>query len=213
MEYLNYEGLKHYHSKVKQLVDERIDTVTELKKYKAGENIVINDNTITAVIPEDELITNSQINALFLGAHYTVDLNGQWELSTTIPNPDSGVYDGVYQSFAHKGQDSTIDIMYIDIIGYETFKLYIRSNGESSYDYVVVSKLDTALSTASNSSHSSVYAHTDDKATSNTSINGYTLVEFTNIDGGAHRISVGYYKDSSQNSNDDRGYVLIPKNQ
>jgi hypothetical protein len=27
---------------------------------------------------------------------YTVDLNSQWELSSTILNPDSSLYDGVY---------------------------------------------------------------------------------------------------------------------
>jgi hypothetical protein len=35
------------------------------------------------------------------------------------------------------------------------------------------------------------------------------LVEYTNIDGGTHDINITYRKDSSVNSGDDRGYLLI----
>jgi hypothetical protein len=68
---------------------------------------------------------------------------------------------------------------------------------------------------------SKVYAHTRGKQNSNTSLNGYTEVSFnfnlnpnyiSNSDG-SYTIQVIYRKDSSQHSNDDRGYVIIPKNQ
>ena len=36
------------------------------------------------------------------GGTYTVNLNGQWEKTTVISNPDSTLYDGVYQSSANK---------------------------------------------------------------------------------------------------------------
>ena len=41
----------------------------------------------------------------------------------------------------------------------------------------------------------------------------YKLVKFNNIDGGEHRITIVYRKDSSVDSGDDRGYVLIPIDQ
>ena len=146
------------------------------------------------------------------GGTYTVNLNNAWQLSTTITNPDSTLYDGVYQSYANKGVHNSGDIMYIDIEGLESFKLYIRSYAESSWDYIMVSQLDKTLTYNSSYSDTSlVKAHTRGNQNSGTSINSYTLVEFTGIDGGKHRISIIYRKDSSSNSGDDRGYVLIPK--
>lgn len=145
---------------------------------------------------------------------YSVELNGQWELSTTITNPDNNVYDGVYQSYSNKGVHNSAAVMYIDIENYENFKIFIRSYAESSYDYVMVSQLDTTITSGSSYSNTTlVKAHTRGKQSSTTSISGYTLVEFTEIPKGKHRITVLYRKDSSANSGDDRGYVLIPKEQ
>jgi hypothetical protein len=139
-------------------------------------------------------------------------LNSQWQESTTIANPDSATYDGVYESFSNKGKDNTAAIMYIDIVGYETFKFYVRSYAESSYDYVVVSNLDATL-TNSTTSGTAVKLTTSGKQTSGTAISNYQLVEFTGIGGGEHRISVMYRKDTSTASGKDQGYVLIPKEQ
>ena len=143
-----------------------------------------------------------------------VVLNNNWELSTTIANPNENIYEGVYQSYSNKGVNNSAAVMYIDIEGYENFKFYIRSYAESSYDYVMVSQLDTTITSGSSYSNTTlVKAHTRGKQSSTTSISGYTLVEFTEIPEGKHRITVLYRKDSSGNSGDDRGYVLIPKEQ
>jgi hypothetical protein len=99
--------------------------------------------------------------------------------------------------------DGGIATMYIDITGYSEFSIYIRSNAESSYDYVTVSELDST----------SVKKSTSGNQNSGTSISSYTKVTYTGIDGGSHRITVTYRKDSSVNSGSDRGYLLIPKNQ
>lgn len=146
---------------------------------------------------------------------YTLDLNnGQWALSETIPNPDDTLYDGVYQSVKSKGVGNGYDTMYIDIVGYETFKLYIRSYAQSSYDYVMVSQLDqTITGSTSYSDTTLVKAYTRGKQQSGTAISNYTLVEFTGIDTGSHRITIVYRKNASTNTGDDRGYVLIPKEQ
>jgi hypothetical protein len=145
---------------------------------------------------------------------YEIDLNSNWQLSTTITNPDSSLYDGVYQSHSNKGVPNSAAVMYIDITGYENFKLYIRSYAESNYDYVMVSQLDQTITSGTSYSNTTlVKAHTRGSQSSGTTISNYKLVEFTGIDGGDHRITVLYRKDSSSNSGDDRGYVLIPKNQ
>ena len=159
--------------------------------------------------------TTTIIQGVWIDARYTLDLNGgQWALSDTVANPNAAVYDGVYQSVLSKGVSNGSDTMYIDIVGYEDFKLYVRSYGESGYDYVMVSQLDQAINASTSDTNTSlVKASTKNKANGDTSINGYTLVEFAGIDGGEHRITIVYRKDGSGDNNDDRGYVLIPKNQ
>jgi hypothetical protein len=146
------------------------------------------------------------------GGTYTVNLNGQWEKTTDISNPDSTLYDGVYRSSSNYNVNSGVAIMYITIKDYSSFKLYIRSYAESNYDYVMVSQLDkTITGSTSYSDTTLVKAHTRGNQQSGTALSSYTLVEFTGISSGEHTITVVYRKDSSVNNGDDRGYVLIPK--
>ena len=142
---------------------------------------------------------------------YTVNLNGQWELTNTVANPDSTLYDGVYMSSSNYNVNSGTAIMYITIKDCSSFTLYIRSYAESNYDYVMVSQLDkTITGGTSYSSTTLVKAHTRGNQQSGTSLSSYTPVEFTDISSGEHTITVVYRKDSSTHNGDDRGYVLIP---
>ena len=146
------------------------------------------------------------------GGTYTVNLNGQWEATTAVPNPDSTLYDGVYRSSSSYNVNNGVSTMYIDISGLSEFTLYIRSYAESSYDYVMVSELDKTITSGSSTTDTTlVKAHTKGNQKSGTTISDYTEVKYTNIDGGSHRITILYRKDSSVNSGDDRGYVLIKK--
>lgn len=157
--------------------------------------------------------TTTITQGVWIDASYTLDLNdGQWELTTAIANPDSTIYDGVYQSVKSKGVSDAYDTMYIDIFGYESFRLYIRSYAEKNYDYVMVSQLDQTITGNTNYSNTIfVKAHTYGNRNAGTTISSYNLVEFTDIDADEHRITVVYRKDSSGDHDDDRGYVLIPK--
>ena len=157
--------------------------------------------------------TTTIVQGVWVDCSCTIDLNDQWELSTAVSNPDSALYDGVYQSFSNKGKGNTEARCYIDIVGYETFRLYIRSYAEGTFDYVVISNLDATLASNPPSTDTSAKAHTSGNQKSGTSISDYTLVEYTGIGGGEHRITVVYRKDSSADQGDDRGYFLIPKNQ
>lgn len=147
--------------------------------------------------------TTTIAQGVYIRPIYTVDLNNQWRLSTSVVNPDSSLYDGVYESNSNYHVANGIAKMYIDIVGYAEFKFYIRSDGEPGYDYVRVGNLDQDPAT-------SAYVTTSDKQNSGTAINNYTLVTFRNIDGGSHRIIIDYRKDTSKDSGTDRGYVLIP---
>ena len=131
---------------------------------------------------------------------YTVNLNNAWRASS-VYNPNSSQYDGVYESYSNYNINSSTATMYIDINGYDEFTIYVRSNGESGWDYVTVSYLDSSsIKTSTNTN-------------SGTSISSYTKVTYNNIGGGSHRITIKYQKDGSVSSGTDRGYLLIPKNQ
>ena len=148
------------------------------------------------------------------GGTYTVNLNGQWEKTTAISNPDSTLYDGVYRSSSSYNVNNGVSIMYITIKDCSSFKMYIRSYAESNYDYVMVSQLDkTITGSTSYSDTTLVKAHTRGNQQSGTALSSYTLVEYTGITSGEHTITVVYRKDSSVNNGDDRGYVLIEKSQ
>ena len=141
---------------------------------------------------------------------YTITLNNQWRKSSIVSNPDSTKYDGVYESYSNYNVNNGVAIMYIDITGHTNFKLYIRSYAESNFDYVMVSQLDKTITGSSSYSDTTlVKAHTRGNQQSGTTISSYTLVEFDNIDGGSHRITVLYRKDGSAHNNNDRGYLLI----
>ena len=147
---------------------------------------------------------------------YTVNVNFAWRKSPIIPNPNPLIYDGVYESYTMSGEQYSRkeSTMYIYINGYTSFKLYIRSYAGSSC-YVMVSELDQPMTENSSVSDTTIVkAHTQNNHQQGTSIDDYTLVEFDNIDRGNHVITIIYCKmPYASTVNDDRGYVLIPKNQ
>lgn len=175
--------------------------------------------------------------------YYTINLNPlntyDWGEGLSNNNPDNNTYfcyrsQGNYNIHSSSGglfQPAVVSIatMSVTIYGYTEFTIYIRSYAESSYDYVVVRKLDgTALTsswvagTAHSDNGTKADAHTRGRQSNNTSIVtgntylGYRAVTFTTEDGlteddTPHTFYIQYGKDTSTNSNDDRGYVLIPK--
>ena len=142
---------------------------------------------------------------------YTVILNGEWRSSTSQSNPNSSLYEGVYESNSNYNSPNREAIMYIYVKGYSTFTIYIRSYAESTYDYVMVSQLDTIIS-GSTSTGVNVKAHTSGNQQPGTAIGNYSKVVYDiPNDGFEHRIQIVYRKDGSQNSGSDRGYLLIQK--
>ena len=146
--------------------------------------------------------------------YYDVVLNNQWRINTAPEtNPDSALYDGMYESFANHNIHSVNAVMYIDINGYDRFTIHVRSSGEPSYDYVIVSELDKEIVVNDGSTIKYTTANEYNASEGVVGVSGYKSVVFENIDGGLHRISIMYRKDTSGSYYDDRGYVLIPKNQ
>ena len=126
---------------------------------------------------------------------------------TVITCPD-GYYG--YQSDVYN-KNSKLATMSVTIVGYTEFDIYIRSNAESSYDYVIIK-----TTIASSISTSGAIANTSGNQQSGTNISDYTKVTLTTGNGltddtTAHTFYIQYGKDSSVQSGTDSGYVLIPK--
>lgn len=125
----------------------------------------------------------------------SINTNGQW-YSYTSPYSS---YRG-YQSSSNWHKANSNATMSFTIKGYNSFTFKIRSNGEGNYDFVMVAlnKQPTRESNYSSTKGSpSAYTYKD--------------VTFSGLDkSSTYTIYVTYTKDSSNDSGDDRGYVLIP---
>ena len=142
-----------------------------------------------------------------------VNLNSQWQESTSYGNiSDTGNFD-FYESFSNYHVNNGKATMFITINGFTSFTFKVRNFSESSWDYVVVNNIDDrsiptwrpSVGTGTASS-GKVYYSNKSKSSSRT----WYDVTFDNLDGGEHTITITYGKDSGGNSNDDRGYVAIP---
>ena len=123
----------------------------------------------------------------------------QW---TTYTSPNSNYR--AYQSSSNYNRHNEDATMYFTIKGYESFSFYIRSNGESQYDYIIVD-INKRPTTATN------YANTKGQASSGTALYNYKTVTFNNLSKDSeYTIYVTYHKDGSNNAGTDRGYILIP---
>lgn len=137
-----------------------------------------------------EFYTRKEIN---------ITTNYQW---TSMISPSTSYR--AYQSSSNYNKDNSEATMYFTIKGYDTFTFYIRSNGESYHDYVMVGK-DSRPTTISN------YTTTKGSPSSGTNLYNYKAVTLNNLSkSSTYTIYVVYRKDSSISKGTDRGYVLIP---
>lgn len=180
------------------------DSLNFIGWYDANGNKI----TTASLVPEG----GATLTARYAAQSFTVDLNNQWQLSTTQTNPDVLIYDGVFESISNKGVHNSYAKMYIRLNGYTNFRIYIRSYAESSYDYTIAFNADVDVTSLPSYTTTGVKASTRAKQNSGQTISSYTPVDYE-LDGGEHFITIVYRKDSSANSGNDQGYVLIPKEQ
>ena len=142
----------------------------------------------------------------------TVNLSEHGSWTTYSENPDSTLYNA-YMSDSSWRKNNAYDLMVIGIpTGFTEFTIYIRSYAESTYDYTIAGKIDAAIPNSNTVSNNLIKSTTSGNQKAGTAIGDYTEVDYTDIDSTKeHTIWVMYRKDGSTNSDDDRGYVLIPK--
>lgn len=135
----------------------------------------------------------------------TVDLRGEWQASSVAVSGYT-----VYESFSNFNVNNGVASMKVTIKNKPQFVLHINSYAESNWDYTIAWELDTEPSSSPGYSSTGVKAHT--RGNQADPANGelaFTPVSYAN-DGGEHTIWITYRKDSSQHSNNDKGYVAIP---
>lgn len=178
------------------------DFVGTGSSYKPASSTSSGSHIVEAMVCVDG-ISYSDYAVFNCSFGYRVDLNSEWVKDATYHNPDSSLFDGVYKSNSNYNKNSSSATMYVNVSCPGVFSIYVRSNAESTCDYVKVFELDSS---------SNVKFSTSRKQNSSKEISGYTLVSFdVPDDGEEHVITITYVKDSSQHSNEDRGFVLIPK--
>ena len=201
--YAPYTNINHIDSinytlfDVQEVWDKEETPIINLSKYLP----MVDEDAIASAVNKGWLV-----GGINIFPEYSVNLNDQWRLSEEIPNPDTYSFDGVYESFSNWNVNSGTADMSIEFENKNEFTFYIRSYGESGYDFIQVFELDKAYT-------GNVYATTINKPNSNTDIGAYQQVTFTNIPDGKHTIYIRYRKDGSGNKGTDRGYVIIPKYQ
>ena len=102
-----------------------------------------------------------------------------------------------YRSYSNYNVNSSTAYAYIDVKGYDSFKVYIRViNTESCCDHMqAVDPNGTTLESRSGSD------------------SGWVLANFTGLNGEPKTITLRYTKDGSVHGGDDRGYFYFDPNQ
>lgn len=125
----------------------------------------------------------------------TINLNNQWSGSTSYGNLSSASTEYYfYESFSNYGVHNATATTYITLNNMGTIWFYVRSYAESSYDYVTVTLDGSQIYNGSSKQSATVWQ----KVTANAGA-------------GLHMLAINYRKDSSVSSNDDRGYLAVPK--
>lgn len=207
---------KYYSEKSDPLNDLTFNTLAEAQTY-AYNNCVYDGMRATIDGNRYYFDSTDENGWIKILEYYNADLNSQWQNSTSYGSlsSDTANYD-FYESFGNYNVSNGKATMFITIEGYASFTFKVRNYSENSYDYVVVNNLDDTTvpswqpSVGSGTASSGKVYYTNKGKSSNTT---WYDVTFNDLDGGEHIITVTYGKDNIVNSNDDRGYVAIPKKQ
>lgn len=193
----NYRTLResYYNDTLQREV---INIITEYEKTSIYGNVKPNANPLRKKAEEyaDKAFGYYNREQVNLVSKYS----NQW---VSMYSPDS--YYTAYMSDSNWYVDGKDATLCFEIRGYTDFTFYIRSNGDSYNDYVIV-QINVAPTT------SDYYASTYGNAQSGTSLANYKEVTFRQLDfTKTYKIYVVYHKNSTNSVNDDRGYVLVPK--
>lgn len=189
------------------------------KEYETipSPSLIVNSNTYSEILQGEYIMGQHVI--INTSSTYVIDDNGKLEIPPTycdITNEHGSwvvstkVKDGynVYQSNDSYHIDSAFDYIKVQFSGIPDFTFLYGSYAESGYDYVVVFNLDAEINVSTNPRNITTNNAYSSKGYSSSSAPN-RQGQFVN-DGGVHFFYVGYGKDVSTSSNNDRGYIAIP---
>lgn len=170
-------------------------TVTLTDAAKAGDVI-----TIKATADSDNSITGTaSVSIVDVGKSYSINLNGQWEDSKATGSNGEIIYQSGTTA------DNGTSVATITFQGYDTFKMMVRTNGESDYDYLDVGPLDK---TATRDNAANIFS-----GKGKASATRFYEVDIPVTDNTqTHTVQVIYSKDSSGSEGTDKGYFYILEN-
>lgn len=148
--------------------------------------------------------TYSRLEAGYSSAYYEVDTSFGWE------HYDYGDMDA-YVSTHHS--DEFAQKLRIHVYGYEEFRVVIRSEAESSYDYTVAFVPDYEPSDESWDSAAGEWDYNPNAYMSTCARQKEDIEVTYYLDGGEHDLWFTFRKDGSVAVDPDVGYVFIPKGQ
>lgn len=169
-------------------------TVTLTDAAKAGDVI-----TIKATADSDNSITGTaSVSIVDVEKSYSINLNGQWEDSKATGSNGEIIYQSGTTA------DNGTSVATITFQGYDTFKMMVRTNGESGYDYLDVGPLDK---TATRDNTANIFSGKGAIATQFYEVD-IPVTDMTQT----HTVQVIYSKDSSRSGGTDKGYFYILEN-
>jgi hypothetical protein len=95
-----------------------------------------------------------------------------------------------------------------------SLKLLYGSSSENNWDYLMVGKANSLINNDTTYTDSIVAAHTKssyNNITPDNTISYGTITLDPTLSGQTNSITISYKKDTSVNSRNDRGYIMIPK--
>lgn len=168
-------------------------TVTLTDSARAGDVVTVKATT------EGGLTASASVSIVDIEKSYSVNLNGQWEDSKTTAQTGEIIYQ------SGNTQDNGTSVATITFQGYNTFKMMVKTDGESNYDYLEVGALDKAA-TRDDSEHlfngkgkasATQFYEVDIPVADNTQV---------------HSVQVIYSKDNDGASGTDKGYFYVLNN-
>lgn len=168
-------------------------TVTLTDSARAGDVVTVKATTA------EGLTASASVSIVDKEKSYSVNLNGQWEDSKKTAQTGEIIYQ------SGNTQDSGASVATITFQGYDTFKMMVKTDGESNYDYLEVGALDKAA-TRDDSEH---LFNGKGKA---------SATQFYEVDipvsdkNQVHSVQVIYSKDKSGASGTDKGYFYVLNN-
>lgn len=168
-------------------------TVTLTDSARAGDVVTVKATT------EGGLTASASVSIVDIEKSYSVNLNGQWEDSKTTAQTGEIIYQ------SGNTQDNGTSVATITFQGYDTFKMMVKTDGESNFDYLEVGALDK---TATRDNPANIFSGRGKASATQFYEVDIPVADNTQV----HSVQVIYSKDNGGAIGTDKGYFYVLNN-